>query len=1083
MDDKKMDVTDQEIGSAQDNENEMNTADAQPSAPEIPEEKPEVKKARKRVVSRRASEGGPAPAAKAREAAPAVTDETVRIARPEKTDKTSEVKDEGSMEKTIVAASGAADKKDPKGRKSRARKARKRKAKAKKPLWKRILLTLFLTVLILGLIAGAGGLYIIYKIMEEAPPLDLSKLIFEDPSVVYDINGDFYQELQTSEKRENITIDQVPELVQLCFVSIEDQRFYSHFGVDIRGTLNAVLGVITTGSTEGMGGSTITQQLIKQTHLSSETTIKRKIKEWKLAYELEQQLPKRKILEAYLNKINLSYAWGVQSASNMYFGKDVSELTIAQAATLASILKAPTYYNPYKYAEDEDGNSYLVREDDGNGNKVIIQDDPSRERAKLVIDKMLELGHISEREWEIAYAEIDENRIGLVDPEWGSDYTFFTDAVYEEVLEDLQTKYSMTYDEAVNLMLNGGISIYSTIDPVVQRTLDRYAADDSMFPDTTYEADAASAAMTELMGHTVSYHPEVGGVVLQNSTSYVVGIVGGRSKEGSLVMNRALEQFQTGSSTKPCTAYAPAIDTGTVTLATTFDSIPLSYGGWTPMNFANQYLGLTTVRTGLLESDNAIAIQTEYLAGHELCAAYAERFGYEIEWDGDADLNSSALALGGFTYGQSPLTMASAFSTFPNMGTRTTPTFYRYVTDSDGNVILESEQESIQVIKPTTAWLLTDVMKGIADNVNGNQAAGKTGTTDYAAAVWFCGFTRDYTAAFWMGYDQRNVIVNGTEYDLLMDTTSYVAKSFWNHVMSDFYSAKGIWDTRLPDMPEGIVQASVDRVSGRLPSALSEKDPRGSTVYTEYFAEGTIPGDVDTYHREVLICQDTGLLATEYCMHTVKKVLVYKDPEVVYIAGGVPYRDDYKWGKNDAAVKMPEQFCTKCGVDTKLINFSLGTRPSDPTSILSTAYDINKDALNAQGLDSVMLYLYGVPATNEAVYVNNVIPVITLSDPTVAQVEWAEGEGLRITPLLNGTTTLTVQYTYNAGIESAVRGIPSATGEGQLIYPEYTATATIQLRVSASGSPGPGPGEPEQPDDPVDPGTGGGGEGSEGGGE
>ena len=981
--------------------------------------------------------------------------------------------DPDDMEKTIVAAASAADasgesSEAPSGKKTSRRK-RRRKAKSKKPLWKRIIVTMIVTVLILGMLAGGGGLYYIWKIMSEAPPLDLAKLTFMDPSVVYDINGNFYQELQTSEKRENVTIQEVPELIQLAFVSIEDQRFYSHFGVDIRGTLKAVIGVITSGSTEGMGGSTITQQLIKQTHLSSETTIKRKIKEWRLAYELEQTLTKREILQSYLNKINLSYAWGVQSAAEMYFGKDVKELSIAQAATLAAIMKAPTYYNPYKYTEDEDGNSFLVRETDEEGNTYIVQDDPSKERAMNIIDKMLELGHISEREYEIAIAEIKENRIGLVAPHWSSDYTFFTDAVYEEVLEDLQEKYGMDYDEAVNLMLNGGISIYSTIDPQVQAALDYYASIDDMFPDQTWEAEEAGRVMTEATGEKVEYHPEIGGAVIQNSTSYVVGIIGGRKKEGSLVMNRALEKFQTGSSTKPCTAYAPAIDTGTVTLATTFDSIPLSFGGWTPMNFAYDYQGLCTVREGLVNSDNMIAIQTEYLTGHELCAAYAERFGYEIEWDGEADLNSSALALGGFTYGQTPLTMASAFSTFPNMGTRTTPTFYRYVTDSEGNVILESQQETIQVIKPTTAWLVTDVLKGIADNVNGNQAAGKTGTTDYAACVWYCGFTRDYTAAFWMGYDQRKVIVNGVEYDLTLDTTSQVARDFWNAVMRDFYYRKGIYDTYLPEQPPGIVQGSVDKVSGRLPTALTEKDPRGSAVITEYFVDGTTPGESDTYHREFLICQDTGLLATEYCMHTVKKVLVYKDPNVVYIAGGVPYRDDMKWGKKDMGVIPPTTFCTKCSADTKIINFAFGTQRDNPSSIINTAFTINRD-----NTAEAMLYLYGIPATNNAVYVNNVIPVIEVSDPEVASVTWVDGEGLKIEPLLSGTTTLTVHYTYNAGIETAVMGVPSATGEGQIIMPEYTASASIQLRITGAGTPdppdpptppGPDPPEPD-PDEP-----------------
>ncbi len=739
---------------------------------------------------------------------------------------------------------------------------------------------------------GVAGLGLVLTLMMQAPEVDLSKFEYAGATEIYDINDNYYQELETSEKREVVSIEEIPELVQLAFVSIEDQRFYSHFGVDFRGTFKAVYGVLTSGGTEGSGGSTITQQLIKQTHLSSVTSIKRKVMEWKLAYELEQQMPKREILEAYLNKINLSQAWGVESAANTYFGLSVDELSVAQSAVLASIMKAPTYYGPYIYSVDDDGNTYLEKTTDKDGNIVPVHKPENKERAIDIVYKMLELGHISERECEIAVNELENDLVGLKLPNYGYNYTYFTDAVYNEVLEDLMDKYNYTAGDAADLLANGGLKIYSTVDPIIQRALDETAKDDSIFPSQTYSAYYASVAMSAKTGDDINYIPQVGGAVVQNSTGYVVGVVGGRgSKEGNLVMNRALQKFQTGSSTKPVTTYAPGIDSKKVTLADTFDDSLISWGSWTPHNAGGGTSGVMSVRAGLTGSVNIIAVQVQKTVGYDICAEYGKKFGLDILED---DYNSAALALGGYTQGQTPLAMASAFSTFANYGVRVTPTFYRYVTDENGMVILESPQEKVQVISEQTAWLITSVLRNVVRGgttsiyISGQDLAGKTGTTDSNMCAWFCGYTAEYAGAFWYGYDQQRVTVDGYTYDLNVGVYGGSwngPAAFFEQAFNKFYAEKGLPAADLPSQPGGLAY-------------------RGDWVL-----EDTYPTGVKIPTVMVGLCAESGLLPNATCPIEEKE---YQDrSQVKLVENGKYVNVDYS-AKDESGntTVVPEEYCT-----------------------------------------------------------------------------------------------------------------------------------------------------------------------------
>ncbi len=872
-------------------------------------------------------------------------------------------------------------------------------------------------IVIIGLSAcvviGLIGFGLMITWMIQAPPLNIDKFNFTASTMVYDINGNPYQELQAVETRIPVSIDTIPEIVQLSFISIEDQRFYTHNGIDIRGTGKAILSVLFSGSTEGPGGSTITQQLIKQTHLTSAVSIKRKVMEWKLAYQLEQKMDKREILEAYLNKVNMSITWGIQSASKAYFGKDVTQLSIAQSAVLASIINSPTFYNPYDYEQDADGNNYIVKTTDANGVVTIGYDKDNQQRALMVIDKMLQLGNINQQEYDIAKNELENNLIGLVMPNVSTTYTYFTDAVYTQVLNDIMQKYNYTSDAATNLILNGGLKIYSTVDPLIQKALEDQAADPNNFPSASSQANAASAAATASTGEEVKYIPQLGGAVIENATGYVSGIIGGREKTASLTMNRALRQFQIGSTTKPLTVYAPGIDTGVLTLGTTFYNAPLNFGGWRVVNTPSTYTGMTTCRQAIAGSINIIAVLAQKKVGVDVSADYAEKFGLTIARNGEMnDMNSAALALGGYTYGQTPLAVASAYTVFPNNGYRVTPTFYTKVEDSKGTTILTATQNTVQVLTDGTAYIVTSALKDVvrggttSRSIPGQEIGGKTGTTDSEACTWFTGFTSKYTASFWWGYDANKVTVGDTTYTLLIGMGGGGSRSpaqYWERVFRQFYSAKNLPSASLPSPPDSVISAPIDGVSGKAPTELSAQDPRGSKVYSEYFLKGFYPSESDDMHVKVTICKDTGLLANEYCPNTETKVMLVRDLTKLLPEGCSLVNPSF-FTADEAPLIAPTTTCTVHTSEDVITGFEFST--SDTSNQIINSLTIDEGTTK-------MLYLKTVspkgikPLTYET-------PTYTSSDEKIVKVT-ATAKGVSVQGIAEGTAQITATYVYNIG--------------------------------------------------------------------
>lgn len=789
---------------------------------------------------------------------------------------------------------------------------------------------IFLIALIgVAIIGTSAGIGIFKGILATAPDIgniDVTPSGFS--TFVYDIEGNQTAKLvSTDSNRIPVTIDMVPEDLQNAFVAIEDSRFYDHNGIDIKGIIRAGVVGIQNGGHFSEGASTITQQLLKNnvfTDWTSEDSfadrVKRKIQEQYLALELEKVMDKDTILINYMNTINLGQnTLGVQAASLRYFNKSVSDLTLSECAVIAGITKNPSRYNP------------------------ITHPDKNAERREKVLRDMKDQGYITQEEYDEAMADDVYSRIQIADSENedSSVNTYFVDALTDDVLEDLiAAGYNET--QAYTLLYSGGLKIYSTQDPKIQKICDEAFADESNFPANTkwyltYELtieksngdhenystemfrsywrenrsnnfnliyssqeeayqdieaykEAIMSSGDEVYGETISLtpQPQVSLVVEDQNTGYIVAMEGGRgAKSGSRTLNRATDTTrQPGSTFKIVSTYAPALDSAGLTLATVMNDAPFNYAGGRPVAnwYGEQYRGLSSLRDGIRDSMNIVAVKTLTQITPQLGFDYLVNFGFttleerkEINGQVFSDIQQS-LALGGITNGVTNEELNAAYACIANHGTYIKPKLYTKVVDHDGNIILDNTTpQSKQVIKETTAFLLTDAMvdvvtSGTGGSVNfgGMAIAGKTGTTSDYNDVWFAGYTPYYTATTWAGYD-NNVKLSGDEKNL--------AKKLWRAVMSKIHED-------LPNesfsVPAGIVTATVCSRSGKLPIAgLCD-----GTLRTEYFAEGTVPEETCDVHYAGQVCQYSNLPATEFCPFKVEGVLELTPVEDVSLQSG-----------------------------------------------------------------------------------------------------------------------------------------------------------------------------------------------------
>lgn len=736
---------------------------------------------------------------------------------------------------------------------------------------------------------------------------------------VYDNNGDEIQTLVASgSNRISKSIDEIPLSLQHAFVAIEDERFYEHNGIDIKGIFRAAAIAIKNRDLS-QGASTITQQLLKNNvfnafNESTAEKIKRKIQEQYLAVKLETSMSKDEILDNYLNSINLGNGYlGVQAAASGYFDKDVSQLTLSECAVIASITQNPSNLNPVKYPEK---------------NQV---------RQQQVLSNMLAQGYITQSEYDEAIDDDVYSRIqDLHNDNDTSAYTYFVDELIEQLTKDLVTEKGYTETQATNLIYKGGLSVYSTQDANMQDIADTVVNNPSWYPANTQfsisyalsvqgadgkttnyshqtmqkyfqtvggianfsltftDENKATAYVEQykeamvgegdkILGESLSFtiQPQISFTLMDQHTGYVKVITGGRGeKTGSRTLNRATSTTrQPGSAIKPLAVYGPALDTGAITLATAVDDAPYYYSGSDAKlvtNFSKDYKGLMTARYAITISENVPAVKILTLITPQVGFNYLLKFGMSTLVSAKDAINGShdvvqSLALGGMTKGVTNIDMTAAYAAIANQGTYTKPVYYTQIYDHDGNLLIDhTTSEKHQVLKKTTAWLLTNAMQDVVNSGTATLAklpnqpvAGKTGTTNSEGDKWFCAFTPYYTASIWLGYDDNSTLVNSIKH-----------VSIWQEIMKEIHSGMS---TGTFEQPDGIVQLQVCSQSGKLAvEGLCDADPRGSQVTTEYFSEDNQPTETCDAHIKLKICNDTGLIASPECTNTSERIFVKK---------------------------------------------------------------------------------------------------------------------------------------------------------------------------------------------------------------
>ena len=558
-------------------------------------------------------------------------------------------------------------------------------------------------------------LFIIINIIISIQDISALKQAVPQPTVIYDVNNEVATKVSSS-KTEGIRREEIPDFVIQAIVSVEDKNFYRHRGIDYSGIASALIKNIMAGEVVA-GGSTITQQLAKNVFLTPERTLSRKFKEYFLTKKIERTYTKDEIIEMYVNQIYFGEgAWGIKKAAKTYFDKEVKDLTIAEAATIAGLIKAPSTYSPYK-----------------NFDKSI-------ERRNLVLSLMKEQGYITEDQYN------HEKEAGLtlrrgVDDKYKGKYSHYVDYVVREAME----KYELTQNE----ILAGGYHIYTELDPKKQQAVEDVANNDSYFK---------GSASDQLM--------QTGIVLMNPKTGGVPAIVGGRGEHQFLQFNRATQlKRQPGSTLKPLAVYTPALEEGYEVYDILKDE-PIDINGYAPKNSGNTFHGDVTMYESVAQSYNVSAIWLLDQIGLEKGLDSLERFGIPLEEED----SSYAVALGGMSTGTSPFVMAQAYATFANDGVQVEGHAIREIQNADGETVGKWKKKETHVTSAKTAQQMTYLLKGVVEDGTGTKAkvegidtAGKTGTTQLvdgpssgAKDSWFVGYTPDLVSAIWVGYDKTD---------------------------------------------------------------------------------------------------------------------------------------------------------------------------------------------------------------------------------------------------------------------------------------------------------------------------------------
>lgn len=727
---------------------------------------------------------------------------------------------------------------------------KKRKIKNKKRKHPKLILCLkvILILFVIGIIilggVIAGVIFGLFgddlKITEETFAIETRN------TVLIDINGNEIATLNGEENREVITLSEMGEYLPKAFVSIEDERFYNHSGVDILRTTKATLNYFTGDSS--YGGSTITQQLVKNATGDKDKSPIRKIAEIIRAYQTERIYSKDQILEAYLNTIPLGggakNVYGVEVASKFYFDKKPSELNIAESAYIAGITHSPNVYNPFKETP--------------NTEKI-------KTRTKTVLSKMKKLGKIDEAQYNEA-VNIVEQGLAFKEGKITSNnaLTQHEEAALNQVVTEYAKATGVEYKVALAKIKGGGYKIYTTENKAIQTRLEEEYAK-TKYIDKGHKKKADGTLLND--DHTQSSM-----TIIDQSTGYVVGCIGVLGEKTAYGLNRAIsEPHQPGSSIKPLATIAPSLQEGVITAATVVDDTPKSWGSYSPHNAYSGYKGLLNIRKMIELSSNVPEVKLMQRLTPAKSVEYLKKFGLNrVDTKEDAGL---ATALGGLTIGTTTLEMASAYATIANGGEYIEPTFYIKVEDVNKKIILEARQERRRVLSEQNAYIVQSILQeplnGTASKarISGVEVRAKTGSTDDYSDRWLCGFTPYYTAATWFGYKNPEPVTLSGKANLSM--------TIWQAVMKDIHSGLS---GKSFEKPSGLVNSAVCKDSGLLATDLCSQDPRGSRVYSEMFVKGTVPNKSCSTHVKVKICKDTGKLANEFCKNVEERVCITRDP-------------------------------------------------------------------------------------------------------------------------------------------------------------------------------------------------------------
>lgn len=625
-------------------------------------------------------------------------------------------------------------------------------------------------------------------------------------SVILDSNGNVIAVLGESRIQENISINEIPDNLKNAYIAVEDKTFNKHHGINFKRTAGATLSFITNKGSSAYGGSTITQQLVKNVTGENESKVSRKIKEWDRAIKTEIVLSKDEILQTYFNIIYVGpNIYGVEKGAQYYFDKSVRDLNLAECAFLAGINNSPNSYNPFGEKD--------------NSEKIKI-------RCTTVLKLMLEQGYINNEQYNTAIEEVNAGlkfKKGKVEPNGDSVYSYLADATISEVVADLAESKDISISFATNYLYLGDLKIYSTQNSEIQKRLEEECEKQKYIKQSTQNKGSTTQAAM---------------VVIDNETGTVVGCIGGLGeKETSRGFNRATQAVrQTGSAIKPIAVLGPALEENIITPVSIYSDTKTTFeNNYSPDNYEGQ-LGEITVRRAVESSQNIPFVRIMDQLTSKKAIKYMEKQGITTLTEKD---NALPVALGGLQKGISPLQMAGAYASIANNGMYVEPVFYTVVENKKGKVILKNTQKKEKVYSENTAYVLKKLLEQPINGVNGTakncaidgmETSAKTGTTDNFYDKWLCGFTSYYTAVTWYGYDQNERIEEGAD---------SLANQMWAAVMKDIH--KNLLEKDY-EMVKDVEQVRICSESGKVANSKCKK------TYIEFFRKGNVLKTVCSKH-------------------------------------------------------------------------------------------------------------------------------------------------------------------------------------------------------------------------------------------